>query len=398
MAFLSQRMMTEVTRSFREAQGTTPFFFDVNGRLIAGSDPLDATTGMRRQRNYALQESLNLGEPFVSEPLPGLLCGVLTLEDRRLILGGAGIGPFRQEGAPGETLVSALIAKGMARRAASGLVAGLPVWSHARSREAARSLQETFYLISGWKPTLMQDNRIQTQRRQQVAEAIEDLRRSGRPTLYAFEKERTLLAHIRAGDRPAAKQILNDMLAAIYLSSPQLPVLRARSIEMISCLTRAAIEDNTLLESLIERNHEWTERLLRARSFEDLSRVLMDTLDAFIDAIALHGMNRSNPKVRAALEYVAAHHAKPLSLRVVAAHVGLSSCRLAHLVKACTGRSLTQVLHQVRIRQAQHLLERTTKSCTEIAYEVGFGDQSYFTKLFRRHTGSTPRSHRQFRA
>jgi AraC-like DNA-binding protein len=398
MAFLSQRMMAEVGRSFREAHGVAPFFFDGNGRLVCGTDPLDAMASARRQRNYALQESLSVGDPYLSEPVPGLLCVVLALEDRRLILGGGGIGPVRLDGADADGLVPALTARGLARRAAADLVAGVPVWSRARGREAARELQETFYRVSGWKPVLMQENRIQTQRRQQIAEAIEDLRRSGRPALYAFEKERTLLAHIRAGDRPAAKQILNDMLAAIYLSSPQLPVLRARSIEMVSCLTRAAIEDNTLLESLIERNHEWTESLLRARSFEDLSRVLMDALDSFLDAIALHGMNRSNPKVRAALEYVAAHHAKPLSLRVVAAHVGLSPCRLAHLVKACTGRTLTQILHQVRIRQAQHLLERTTRSCTDIAYEVGFGDQSYFTKLFHRLTGTTPRRHRQFRA
>jgi AraC-like DNA-binding protein len=243
----------------------------------------------------------------------------------------------------------------------------------------------------------MQENRLRIQQHHQLTEAIEDQRHSGRPALYAFEKERVLLARIRAGNRSAAKQILNDMLAAIYLSSPQIPVLRARAIELISCLTRAAIEDNSLLESLIEKNHMWTEHLLKARSFEELSRVLTDALDAFIDAIALHGLNRSNQKVQAAIEFIAANHARPISLRTVAAQVGLSSSRLAHLVKACTGRTVTQILHQARIRQAQHLLERTTKTCTEVAYDVGFNDQSYFIKQFRRATGTTPHHYRRFR-
>jgi two-component system response regulator YesN len=262
---------------------------------------------------------------------------------------------------------------------------------------ATRILHDTFYQVSGWRPLLMQENRLRMQQQQQMAEAIGDQRRGGRPALYAFEKERVLLARIRAGDRPGAKQILNDMLAAIYLSSPQMPVLRARAIEMISCLTRAAIEDNTLLESLIERNHTWTEHLLRARSFEELSRMLTNALDAFIDAIALHGLNRSNAKVQAAIEFIAANHQRPISLRTVAAQVGLSSSRLAHLVKACTGRTVTQILHQARVRQAQHLLERTAKSCTEIAYDVGFNDQSYFIKQFRRATGTTPHKYRRFR-
>ena len=46
--------------------------------------------------------------------------------------------------------------------------------------------------------------------------------------------------------------------------------------------------------------------------------------------------------------------------------------------------------HEVRIRHAQHLLERTSKSCADIAYDVGFADQSYFIKHFKRHTGVTP--------
>jgi hypothetical protein len=70
-----------------------------------------------------------------------------------------------------------------------------------------------------------------------------------------FEKERALLAHIRAGDRNTARRILNEMLATIYLTSHQLVVLRARTVEMMSCLTRAAIEDNPLMEPLIVRNH-----------------------------------------------------------------------------------------------------------------------------------------------
>jgi AraC-like DNA-binding protein len=398
MAILSQRMMNEVARICRAEQGFKPFFFDVNGRIVHGADPLDALHGARRQRTLALHESLDSGEPVRQSAPPGLATWVLALEDRRLILGGAAVGPVLAGARPDVGPLDALASRGMPRETAAPVLDRLPRWSDAEAARAVRFLQHTFQQVSGWRPLLMQENRLRIQQQQQLTEAIEDQRRNGRPALYAFEKERVLLARIRAGDRPAAKQILNDMLAAIYLSSPQMPVLRARAIEMISCLTRAAIEDNALLEALIERNHSWTERLVLARSFEELSNVLTESLDAFIDAIALHGLNRSNQKVQAAIDFVAVNHAKPISLRTVAAHVGLSPWRLAHLVKACTGRTVTQIIHQARIRQAQHLLERTGKSCTEIAYEVGFSDQSYFIKQFRRATGTTPRRHRRFRA
>jgi YesN/AraC family two-component response regulator len=44
----------------------------------------------------------------------------------------------------------------------------------------------------------------------------------------------------------------------------------------------------------------------------------------------------------------------------------------------------------MRVNHAQKLLTNTTQSCTDIAYEVGFNDQSYFIKHFKRLTGTTP--------
>jgi AraC-like DNA-binding protein len=244
----------------------------------------------------------------------------------------------------------------------------------------------------------MKENRLKALQQKQIAQAIEDQKKQGKNALYAFEKERVLLTSIRAGDRNGARRVLNEMLAAIYLSSPRQAVLRARAIELMSCLTRAAIEDNPLMEPLIERNHAWTDRMVKAGSFEDLSHVLMEALDDFIDGIYLHGINRSNTKVRMVLDYISENYMKKISLRTIASSVDLSACRLAHLVKEYTGKTVLQIIQQVRIRHAQQLLERTSKSCTDIAYDVGFQDQSYFIKHFKRLAGTTPARYRRFRA
>jgi AraC family transcriptional regulator of arabinose operon len=75
--------------------------------------------------------------------------------------------------------------------------------------------------------------------------------------------------------------------------------------------------------------------------------------------------------------------------------VGLSVSRLAHLIKEHTGRTLLQHVHQLRIREAQRLLKETGLSCADIAYEVGFSDQSYFAKRFRIQTGLSPIHYRR---
>jgi two-component system response regulator YesN len=401
MAILSKRTLSEVSRSYRREHGLQPLLMDLSGRIDSSSDSLATLSSIRKRRNYALQESVNLGEPYVFDIAPSILTWVVALEDRRLVhgglVGGEAVVEERRRSAGDD--VGYLVSHGMSRPTAIAFVDRLPVWPRSRVVEAGKFLQDAFYKVSGWKPILMDENRLKNLQHEQINVAIQEQRKYGRDTaIYAFEKERMLLANIRAGDRPGARRILNEMLATIYLTSPQQVVLRARTVELMSCLTRAAIEDNPLMEPLIERNHAWTERLIRARSFEEISEELMRALDEFIDGIYLHGMNRSNASVRKALDYISRNFARKVSLAAVAGEGGLSVSRLSHLVKELTGKTVLQILQQVRVQHAQHLLERTSKSCAEIAYETGFGDQSYFIKHFRRLMGTTPARYRRARA
>lgn len=399
MAILSKRIITEVGRTYHKAYALRPRYVDLSGSAGTDGDALWALSNTKRRRNYALQESLNLGEPHIFSPAPGVSSWIVALEDRRMVHGGLVGGEvlIRDLVETREETLDYLVSHGLGQKQAEEFLAGLPVWPEARIQEAAGFLHNVFYQISGWKPELMKENRLKALQQEQINEAIEDQRKSGKQAIYAFEKERILLASIRAGDRNGARRILNEMLAAIYMSSPQLVVLRARSIELMTCLTRAAIEDNPLLEPLIESNHAWTEQLVRARSFEDLSQVLMNALDDFIEGIYLQGVNRSNPKVSKALDFIGRNFAKKISLQSVAGEVSLSPCRLSHLMKEFTGKTVLQIIQQVRIQHAQQLLERTSQGCAEIAYDVGFGDQSYFIKHFRRITGLTPARYRRTR-
>ena len=399
MPILSKRLMSAVRKEARGFGGPPPRFLDLTGACMTGSDPVAELGDSRRRRSYALQESINSSEPYLYAVAPGILTWVLGLEDRRMILGsmvGAEVMVADATSDEDDALVY-LVRQGMTPDSAQSFVAGLEVWPMSRFRDVARRTQAAFYMLSGWKPDLMEERRRQIQQQRQINDAIADVRNRGGDALYAFEKERVLLSNIRAGDRNEARRILNEMLATIYMSAPRLVVLRARVIELLTCLTRAAIEDNPLMEPLIERNHAWTKQLIQAESFESLSGYLMHALDDFIDGIYLHGVNRMNAHVHAALDFISREYANPIGLRDVARHIGLSPSRLAHLVKDFTGQTVLQIIQQVRIRRAQELLNQTDRSCAEIGYEVGFGDQSYFTYHFKRQTGTTPAKFRKGR-
>jgi YesN/AraC family two-component response regulator len=59
------------------------------------------------------------------------------------------------------------------------------------------------------------------------------------------------------------------------------------------------------------------------------------------------------------------------------------------------GKTFSEYLMELRISKAEELLKNTGLSILDAATASGFDDQSYFTKVFRKHTGLTPGKYRE---
>ncbi len=84
-----------------------------------------------------------------------------------------------------------------------------------------------------------------------------------------------------------------------------------------------------------------------------------------------------------------------LSVRRLAQAVHCAPDYLSHLFRKETGTRLTDFINRSRITQAKHLLEATPLAVKEVAWSCGFEDPGYFTRLFRRLEGMTPRAWRR---
>lgn len=87
-------------------------------------------------------------------------------------------------------------------------------------------------------------------------------------------------------------------------------------------------------------------------------------------------------------------HGEPLSLRDVAGEVGLTPGHLTTVVRRRTGRTVQEWIIERRMAEARTLLEETDLPIAEIARRVGVFDPGYFTRLFSREHGMTPRDWR----
>jgi AraC-like DNA-binding protein len=70
--------------------------------------------------------------------------------------------------------------------------------------------------------------------------------------------------------------------------------------------------------------------------------------------------------------------------------IGMSRMQLHRKLKALTGLSASEFIRSQRLKLAASLLQNSNANVSEIAYEVGFNDPSYFTKCFREAYGTPP--------
>lgn len=90
------------------------------------------------------------------------------------------------------------------------------------------------------------------------------------------------------------------------------------------------------------------------------------------------------------LETVEINYKKELSLNEYAEKVNLSTRQLSRMVKKISHTTLNKIIIERRILQAKRLLKYTNMSVSEISYEIGFKEPSYFTKVFKTRNALTP--------
>lgn len=83
------------------------------------------------------------------------------------------------------------------------------------------------------------------------------------------------------------------------------------------------------------------------------------------------------------------------SVERIGEEIGLSRVQLYRKVKALTGQTPVELLRKARLERSRRLIEKTEKSVSEIAYEVGFTSPSYFNKCFKDEFGISPGTMRE---
>ncbi len=97
--------------------------------------------------------------------------------------------------------------------------------------------------------------------------------------------------------------------------------------------------------------------------------------------------------IRSVVNYIHLHLDEDLSLSVLAEHFKKNATTLSSAFTKEVGLNVTNFIHQTRIEKAIHLFNTTSMSVSDVAVAVGFQDFAYFSRLFKKQIGCSPREY-----
>ena len=343
------------------------------GQVVLNRCPYYPWRGVRQRRlNLAqmIQESLRWGEPNIALDQEGLYVWCVPLCLNSKAIGGifSAVHPDRAEEETGP-LIS----------------------------QAAWSLLELAGQANFCNESLMLQNREDGRASAFKAEAIHTAKRN----LYQnsrevyLQEEFGLLAAIRKGDKERARSIINRILIRIYsLGQEDLDVLKTLVLEMVVLMYRTAVDKGSNPRELLGVNSSYLKEFHEINDYIELSHWLTRWLEDFISSSLVQIAPSPPDSIALALEFMKNNLGDPISRDEVARACNMSYGYFSKIFHQKTGHTFTDLLNEFRVEKACTLFDETSLNINQVAMECGFSDQSYFSKVFRRYQGSTPKDYR----
>jgi two-component system response regulator YesN len=212
------------------------------------------------------------------------------------------------------------------------------------------------------------------------------------PPQYPYETERGLLESVTGSDRPKARKLLGELMGHIF-SEPggDFSKVKTRAYEFVAMLSRTATDAGASPDHAFRLSHSFFKKSQDTEDINVLRLSLTKLAGQFIDGVSAFSDAKYAGVIHRALRYMRQNYGGRICLGDVAREAGLSPSHFSRVFKKETGCNFNAYMNTVRIEKGMALMRDGNRTLADIADAVGFKDRSYFTKVFKRVTGVSPR-------
>ncbi|AAM25484.1 two-component system response regulator YesN [Caldanaerobacter subterraneus subsp. tengcongensis MB4] len=207
---------------------------------------------------------------------------------------------------------------------------------------------------------------------------------------YPVNEEREIINSVILNKREDLNKKVENFLNALYTGGFNQWFVKASILVLLGNLIKACYEKNVDIGDIA--GEKAFEGILKADRKETLKSLSLSVIYKIAEKIERAG--DKNPIIKDAVEYIDKNYDKDISLESVAKEVYVTPAYLSILFKKEMNINFVSYLHKVRVEKAKKLLEDRSLKTYQVANMVGFGDEKYFSQVFKKYTGLTPSQYR----
>ena len=212
---------------------------------------------------------------------------------------------------------------------------------------------------------------------------------------YEFENE--MIRAVTLGQIHKEKQFLPGFEAMQLEMRSSSPLRSAKNYSIImNTLLRKAAENGGVHPVYLDRiSSDFARKIEETSVLSAFPTLMNEMFRSYCRLVRKHSIRRYSPAVQKVILLIDSDLSAPLTLASLAAAQGLSEGYLATIFKRETEKTVSEYVREKRMKHAAHLLGTTRLQIQTVAMHCGIMDVQYFSKLFKKHTGKTPKEYRE---
>ena len=212
---------------------------------------------------------------------------------------------------------------------------------------------------------------------------------------YAFEEQ--LMDAVSKGLTHKAEMLFSGFSAASFERRLSDPLRNLKNYAIITnTLLRKAAQDGGVHPLYIDSvSSDFARRIEQIPDPTAVQSFMLEMFRAYSRLVRKHSMSGYSQPIQRTIIRIDSDLTADLSLRALAQAQGINASYLSAQFRRETGETITDHVNRKRIDLALHLLSTTALQVQTVAQHCGFADVHYFTKVFKKLTGQTPRQFRE---
>lgn len=212
-----------------------------------------------------------------------------------------------------------------------------------------------------------------------------------------YEYENEIMYAVSQGQIHKAERLLTGFSTALFEQRVKDPVRNMKNYSIVmNTLLRKAAENGGVHPVYLDRvSSDFAKQIEALSTTKEASALMSEMFRSYCRLVRKHSIRQYSPPIQKVITYIDSDLTTDLSLSALARMQNVSAGYLSALFKQEMGQTLTEYVNRKRIKHAMQLLKTTQLQIQTIAQHCGILDVHYFSKMFKKYAGKTPKEYRE---